>query len=84
MSDNASHEDLKSLTFEQALQELETIVTQLERGDVALEKSIAIYERGEALKAHCDSLLKQAEQKVEKIRLNQDGSPAGQEPLQAS
>ncbi|WP_350332974.1 exodeoxyribonuclease VII small subunit [Coralliovum pocilloporae] len=83
MSEQASHEDIKSLSFEQALQELEAIVSQLERGDVALEKSIAIYERGEALKTHCDGLLKQAEQKVEKIRLAQDGTPAGQEPLQA-
>ena len=58
---------VESLSFEEALAELETIVRQLEAGDVELEKSIAIYERGAALKAHCDSRLKSAELKVEQI-----------------
>ena len=49
------------MTFERALKELETIVNRLERGDVELEESIAIYERGEVLKEHCERLLKQAE-----------------------
>ena len=57
------------MTFEQALKELEQIVTRLERGDVDLEPSIEIYERGEALRAHCDQLLKRAEAKVERITL---------------
>lgn len=56
-----------SMTFEEALAELEGIVRQLEAGEVELEKSIAIYERGAALKAHCDSRLKSAELKVEQI-----------------
>ena len=53
------------------------IVDDLERGDVPLDQSIRIYERGEALKAHCDRLLKAAEDKVEKIRLSRDGKPVG-------
>lgn len=62
-----NHADIKEMTFERALKELETIVGRLERGDVELEESIAIYERGEALRDHCDRLLKQAEAKVEKL-----------------
>jgi exodeoxyribonuclease VII small subunit len=73
--------DIAGLTFEKALVELEQIVTRLEKGDVPLDESIAIYERGEALKAHCEALLKSAEMKVEKVRLGQDGSPRGVEPL---
>lgn len=78
------HADIKDMTFERALKELEVIVGRLERGDVELEESIAIYERGEALKAHCDRLLKQAEAKVEKLAFNQDGTPRGTEPLDPS
>ena len=55
------------MSFEEALAELEGIVRQLEAGDVDLEKSISIYERGAALKAHCESRLKSAELKVEQI-----------------
>lgn len=55
------------MTFEEALKELEGIVQKLEAGDVDLEQSIAIYERGAALKAHCESRLKSAELKVEQI-----------------
>lgn len=73
--------DINALNFEQALKELESIVGRLERGDVELEESIAIYERGEALRSHCDKLLKQAEAKVEKLTLSGDGKPAGVEPL---
>ena len=69
------------MSFEAALEALEKIVDQLERGDVPLEQSIRIYERGEALKAHCEKLLKAAEDKVEKIRLSRDGAPVGTEPL---
>ena len=61
------------LSFETALKELEGIVEQLERGDVALEESIRIYERGAALKAHCLSKLKNAKLKVDQIVLNQNG-----------
>ena len=77
----ASHADIKDMTFERALKELETIVSRLERGDVELEESILIYERGEALKEHCDRLLKQAEAKVEKLTFGADGMPQGTQPL---
>ncbi len=73
--------DIKAMSFETALAELEKIVGNLERGDVDLEQSIRIYERGEALKKHCGDLLKVAEDKVEKIRLSRDGKPIGVEPL---
>ena len=79
----AKHADIKDMTFERALKELETIVGRLERGDVELEESIAIYERGEALKDHCDRLLKQAEAKVEKLTLGPSGTPTGAEPFKA-
>lgn len=74
-------DDVRSLTFEQALEKLETIVAKLERGDVALEDSIRIYEEGEALKKHCAKLLNSAEDKVEKIRVGADGTAKGTEPL---
>lgn len=73
--------DIAGLSFEAALAALETIVQKLERGDVPLEESIAAYERGEALKAHCNRLLSAAEARVEKIRLSADGRPQGTEPL---
>lgn len=73
--------DISQLSFEKALAELETIVGKLERGDVELEQSITMYERGEALKAHCNRLLAQAEAKVEKITTDETGKPTGTEPL---
>jgi len=73
--------DIKTLSFERALKELETIVSRLERGDVELEESITIYERGEALRDHCDRLLKQAEAKVEKLTFAGDGTPKGTQPF---
>ena len=79
--DVKTNEDVRAMGFEQALDALEKIVDDLERGDVPLDQSIRIYERGEALKAHCDRLLKAAEDKVEKIRLSRDGKPTGTEPL---
>ena len=72
---------VENLTFEKALAELEAIVQKLEQGKVDLEDSITIYERGEALRRHCESLLSTAEARVEKIRLGADGRPAGTEPL---
>lgn len=68
--------DIETLSFEQALAELESIVQQLESGEVELEKSIAIYERGAALRAHCEGKLKNAELKVERIVRGEDGEPA--------
>lgn len=77
----AKNQDIRDLSFEQALKELEGIVSRLERGDVALEESITIYERGEALRGHCDRVLKQAEARIEKLTFNADGSPSGTTPL---
>jgi exodeoxyribonuclease VII small subunit len=69
------------LTFEEAMAELEKVVTQLERGDVALEQSIKLYERGAALKAHCAGKLKDAEEKVELIRAA-EGKAVGTTPVE--
>ena len=66
-------ESIKEMTFENALNELESIVSKLERGEVTLEESIAIYERGAKLKSHCEGKLKDAQLKVEKIALDKDG-----------
>ena len=74
--------DIKDMSFERALKELEQIVGRLERGDVELEESIAIFERGEALKNHCDRVLKQAEAKVEKLTIGASGAPTGSVPLE--
>ena len=70
------------MTFEQAMAELERVVGQLERGDVPLDDSIKLYERGAALKAHCETKLKEAEEKVAAITLNKDGEPTGTTPVE--
>jgi exodeoxyribonuclease VII small subunit len=69
------------MSFEEAMAALEAVVGQLERGDVALEQSIALYERGAALKAHCAARLKAAEEKVELIRA-QEGRATGTAPAE--
>lgn len=71
---------IKDMSFEQALAELEGIVSKLERGDAPLETSISLYQRGAELKAHCEAKLKDAKLKVDKIVLGPDGAP-GTEPL---
>jgi len=76
-----NHSDVTSLSFERAIEELETIVKRLEEGKVPLEESVTIYERGEALKRRCEELLRQAEARVEKITLDAEGRPRGTEPL---
>ncbi|MDC7785438.1 exodeoxyribonuclease VII small subunit [Rhodoplanes sp. TEM] len=73
--------DVATLGFERALEELEGIVERLESGNVPLEESVAIYERGEALKRRCEELLSQAEARVQKITLDAAGKPKGTEPL---
>ena len=80
MPDN-SNADVKNLSFERAIEELETIVKRLEEGKVPLEESVTIYERGEALKTRCEELLRQAEARVQKITLDASGRPSGTEPL---
>ena len=69
------------MSFEDAIRELEQVVGKLERGDVALEDSIALYERGAALKKRCEAKLSEAEEKVAKITLGEGGQPVGTAPL---
>jgi exodeoxyribonuclease VII small subunit len=76
-----ANSDVKAMTFEAALAELEQIVQKLEGGRAPLAESIDIYERGEALKAHCETLLKAAVARIEKITLGADGQPRGTAPL---
>lgn len=78
---DAKASPVTDLPFEKALQELEQIVGQLERGDVPLEKSIEIYERGDRLRRHCEELLRKAELKVEVITQTADGKAGGVRPL---
>ena len=73
--------DIATLPFEKALADLEEIVGKLEKGNVPLEQSIALYERGEALRRHCDRLLEAAEKRVDKITSGADGAATGTEPL---
>jgi len=80
MAEN-NHADVKKLPFERAIEELETIIKRLEEGKVPLEESVAIYERGEALKSRCEELLRAAEARVKKITLDASGKPKGTEPL---
>jgi len=70
---------VETLSFEAALKELEGIVSRLEQGEVDLEDSIALYERGQALKSHCEKKLKSAESRLEKIVHGADGT-LGTEP----
>lgn len=81
MDQNAAAE-IAALPFERALADLEEIVGQLERGSVPLEDSIRMYERGEALKAHCEALLRNAEMRIEKITLGPEGRPTGVERME--
>ncbi len=81
MSETPDSADIAALPFEKALRELEQIVGQLEQGDVPLERSIEIYERGNRLKAHCEALLRKAELKVEVITMGADGRAAAVKPL---
>jgi exodeoxyribonuclease VII small subunit len=73
---------ISEMTFEQAMSELERIVTQLEKGDVPLEDSISLYEKGAELKKRCETKLKEAEQKVAAITLDEEGSVTGTKPLE--
>lgn len=66
--------DVAKMSFEEAMKALEGIVDTLDRGDVPLEESISIYERGAALQRHCEAMLKQAEMRVQKIVQGPDGT----------
>ena len=74
MSKTGKQDDIAATSFEQALAELEKIVGQLESGEARLDDAISAYERGAALKQHCETKLREASDKVEKIRLAADGS----------
>ncbi len=76
-------EDILALNFEDALSQLDEIVRKLEAGEVGLEDSISIYTRGTHLKQHCQSKLKDAQSKIEKITLSADGAPGGTAPFDA-
>ena len=74
------NQDIASLSFEAAMGELETIVRRLEGGDVSLEESVTLYERGHALRAHCEARLAAAQARIEQVSLV-DGQPAGTAPF---
>ncbi|NWG47101.1 MAG: exodeoxyribonuclease VII small subunit [Alphaproteobacteria bacterium] len=76
----APHADIAAMSFEEAMRELEDIVRRLEQGKVELEESIRIYERGVALKAHCDGKLRSAQARIDKIVEGGTGTP-GTQPL---
>lgn len=81
-ADQTIPEEIKKLTFEEALKGLEEIVGQLEAGDISLEDSIETYTRGTYLKRHCEEKLKAAQAKIEKITLEEGGAPKGVEPFE--
>ena len=72
---------VSDMSFEEAMKELEGVVARLESGDVSLEDSIKLYERGAALKEHCRKKLSEAEEKVAQITLDKDGQPTGTQPV---
>lgn len=74
--------DMSKLSFEDAMKQLEEVVRALESGNVELEKSIALYEQGARLRAHCERKLKEAEEKVAMITLGPDGEPTGTNPVE--
>ncbi len=80
MGEKQDSQPIESLSFEAALKELENIVSRLEQGEVELEESINLYERGQALKAHCEKKLRAAESRLEKIVAGAKGAERA-EPL---
>ncbi|MEM9425623.1 MAG: exodeoxyribonuclease VII small subunit [Pseudomonadota bacterium] len=76
-----SETPVAEMSFEDAMRELEAVVSRLESGDVPLADSITLYERGAALKAHCQKKLAEAEEKVAQITLDGDGNPKGTTPV---
>ena len=74
--------EIETLSFEEAMRELEATVGKLETGEASLEESIALYERGASLRAHCEKRLREAEERVEKITLSASGPPGGTEPVE--
>ena len=74
--------EIAEMSFEEAMKELEATVGKLEHGEATLEDSIRLYERGAALRAHCDKVLRAAEERVEKITLAANGQPSGMVPVE--
>ena len=81
-ADPMSETPVTEMTFEQAMKALEDVVGRLERGDVALEESIRLYERGAELKKRCEAKLREAEEKVAQITLDPAGNPTGATPVE--
>lgn len=73
--------EIAALSFEDALKQLEGVVARLESGDAALDEAITLYTRGDALRAHCEKRLKDAQARIEKITLGSDGAPTGTAPF---
>lgn len=76
-----SDKPVGEMSFEEAMAELERVVRDLEQGNVPLDQSIALYERGAALKARCETKLKEAEEKVAAITTDSGGAPTGTKPV---
>ena len=83
MAKQTQHDDVAKMSFEEALDELRTIVEGLERGEGKLDAAIDSYERGAALKRHCEAKLREAQEKIERIVQGQDGTPTTA-PFEAS
>lgn len=73
---------VEAMSFEEAMAELEEVVSRLEHGEASLDESITLYERGALLRAHCDARLKAAEERVEAITLDDRGQPRGTKPVE--
>jgi exodeoxyribonuclease VII small subunit len=76
-----SAENIAAMNFEDALRALEDVVRRLEGGEVPLDESLTLYERGEALRKHCQARLDAAQARIEKIVAGSDGKPSGTVPL---
>jgi exodeoxyribonuclease VII small subunit len=76
-----SDTDIDQLPFEKALAELESIVSRIEKGEISLDDSIKLYERGQKLKQRCEMVLRQAEMRIESLNIAADGTPTGVKPL---
>lgn len=80
---NTAAPAISGMTFEEALRALEDVVRKLETGEVPLEESISLYERGEQLRRHCQARLDAAQARIEKIVQGPDGKPTGAAPFDA-
>ena len=76
--------EVKNISFEEALKELESIVQKLESGQVKLEEAVTAYEKGVQMQKICEEKLKEAQMKVEKLILDKEGTPKGKESLDAT